>query len=229
MMKAARKTAVLIDFDDTIFNTTAFKASYREFCQENNREFLRVADALAPIHNDSAPPFAPTKHLSPAMWRVHQKYIRAVSSKFVYSDARAFLQKLDTTQFQPIIFSFGDPDFQREKIRAAGLTLPIIIIDHRNKSETIQAWFHTDSYQIEDEQFSKIILIDDRERSFSGFEQLSHAHGFLLKRDKNSAISTHPCANVETVHSFRTIEQLLRTNTPRSSSENREEPTPPIQ
>lgn len=108
-------------------------------------------------------------------------FIKESISSLLYQDAINFLGR-EHYGSQLYILTFGDKDFQEAKVVAAGLEIPAIYTDKKRKTDAIEKWWSKDHYEINGNQFSSVLLIDDRAHSFDNFERLHNARGILLRR-----------------------------------------------
>ena len=200
------KTAVLIDFDDTIFDSTHFRIGHSQFWLDNcsSETNQKIAESLNEyIKNET--PFSPNSAMTPDELRRNQAYVCKFAPQFLFTDTRDFWQNLDQEKFTPLILTFGDRDFQHSKITALKMELPVIFLDHRDKTAEIKSWWRGDHYEINGEKFSDVILIDDRDYSFGDFDKLPRARGFLLDRYEKFDNAKNLSKNLKIVRNFSEI------------------------
>ncbi len=202
------KTAVLIDFDETIFRTGDFWVGCKKFWAENHsaETTKKIEKQLENLEKRNAI-FAPKQIMTDQEWKTASHYCDAHAPQFLHEDFAEFLKELDKEKFTPIVFSFGEQEFQTAKLDPLNLGLPAIFLKHHDKTKEIAKFWRSDFYEILGEKFSEIILIDDRGHSFSGFEKLKRARGFLLNRGIHAGKSDlkNLAKNVSVVESFREI------------------------
>jgi hypothetical protein len=178
------KTAILLDFDDTIFDLRNFRTIHQdEFWKKelSAKTYDKILTEMA-MYRKKAGVFAPNRHMSAAEWRKHKNHTARAAPGFMHADAAKFLQILDQKIFTPIIFTFGDAEFQDAKIAPLKLNMPVVYIDAKDKSEYILTWWRDTHYEINGEKYADIVFIDDRVHNFQSFHKLPNARGFLLDR-----------------------------------------------
>lgn len=176
------KTAILLDFDDTLLDT-------QQFIKERDK-FTAVPQATRQKIEQHVREYRAGQHRTFNYFRVlteeekivmHEQLVASVS-KLLFQDVLPWLANLDKNQYQAIIFTHGDEDFQQRKIRATELNLPVICVDSDNKTELISGWWRGDHYLVDDQKFARIMLVDDKAKNFDGFDKLPGARGFLMQR-----------------------------------------------
>ncbi|MCL2037799.1 hypothetical protein FWG95_02230 [Candidatus Saccharibacteria bacterium] len=199
------KTALLLDFDDTIFDLNSFRVGYNQFWAENfsNETNAKIIESLEKYRKHGNA-FEPYQMMTDDEKKCDGDYCRQNAPQFIHTDVADFLDNLDQDKFVPIIMTFGEEEFQKAKINALGLDLPAIFLDHPDKTLEISRLWNGDHYEINGETYSEIILVDDRDRSFNGFEKLPNARGFLLNRGSHADKNDHEllAKNVKVVDSF---------------------------
>jgi hypothetical protein len=202
------KTALLLDFDETIFRTGDYWVDCRKFWAENHS-----AETTAKIENHQknrgkkSTAFAPKQFMSDEEWLIAKDFCDENAQQFLHADFVEFLEKINLEKFATIILTFGEKDYQAAKLDPLKLDLSTIFLDHSDKTGEIAGFWREDHYEILGESFSGIILIDDRDFSFSGFEKLPNARGFFMKRENlvREFDARSLANNVQVVKSFREI------------------------
>jgi len=178
------RTALLLDFDDTIFNTTGYKALRDEYYKQKFDEkfwqrFKKYEHdyATGQVKTFNLPDVLTDKELS-----ITNRHLKEIAPSLLYEDFKTFIGKIDDDHFFPMILTFGEKELQDTKIAAVGIDLPIIHTESKNKTEVIGRWRSHDSYHINGSDFKKVVLIDDRQSNFVDFDKLPNARGFLVQR-----------------------------------------------
>jgi hypothetical protein len=199
------KTAILLDFDNTIFDMTAYRPIQRKFWQ----------DELSPMTNDKIhqhiathglmkKPFIGNLLMDEQEWAKQTKHFSQHVPKLIFPDTMKFLNELPK-DVAPIILSFGHHEYQSAKIEASGLELPVIYTENTCKADLIDSWRHGDHYEINGQRFSQVLLVDDREHNFDGFDKLPNARGFLIQRKAGDKIVAKLPKNVSVISSLDQI------------------------
>lgn len=156
------KSRIFIDFDGTMFNTSAMKESIFD-------AFLRCGYSLADIKStyvmecmdykyDPIGQLAKLQKIKStnqnlALARIENIYKNV--PKYIYPDTNNFLTMIDREKYQINILTLGDIDFQSKKVQESGLKDKfnnIYVTD-------IQKWDYLSEIVSEKEEF---VLIDDR-------------------------------------------------------------------
>ena len=199
-----KRTAILLDFDHTIFDTSAFVENMQIFWRSelSSDAMDRIKTHLKDFRNGKFEIYRPQDHMTAADWELHKQRFTDWAPKLLHSDAMDFIQKYQTAH-DIFILTFGDKEFQEAKVVASRLSFPVIYTDDKNKMKTIRDWRSGDAYRIGEQSFTEIILIDDRHYSFEGFDQLLNSRGFLVERTKilSDVMSNLP-SNVSVVSSL---------------------------
>ena len=200
---------VILDFDGTILNTEQFKAVQNEFWNTTlARETVeKLNECVQAYRQGEAKVFSPNQQMSDSEWEQTKLHAREHVPELLFPDATEFIKGIDADTMEAIILTFGNEEFQKMKILASELSLPVIYTGNRNKAAEIASWWRDGFYVVNDGKFSKIVLIDDRQHSFDDFGALSNARGFLLNREGSTqeiGAGDLP-KNVKNVQSFREI------------------------
>jgi len=202
------KTAVLLDFDDTIFDTLKYIRLRDEFYETNfdgefKKRFWGYVDRYA---NGEIAMFDIHDVLTDDEINVTRNHLNEVAPQLVHLDFQNFIAKLDKSRFSPIILTFGEQKWQLTKITKAGVDLPVICTDVKNKTDLLKKWQQGDYYKINDEIFNSIISVDDKLKNFAGFDELANARGFLMRRKKiEMTASENLPSNVTIVDDFNSV------------------------
>lgn len=173
----------LIDLDDTLVKKSAMNELLLELCSPEERERLIAhnRERLARRGLDSGAIYNPSNYLNdPEKTLVYFVEQSMGSENYIHSDALNFLSRLPMGK--AMIFSFGAEPWQLAKFRALGVSLPIVIIDHSNKTRELGGSFHDGIYKIGDFEAESLVLVDDRAYSFDGFDKLVNVRGIFLDR-----------------------------------------------
>ncbi|HSI20577.1 MAG TPA: hypothetical protein VLA04_02635 [Verrucomicrobiae bacterium] len=115
---------LFLDFDDTLFDTQAFKVWIRECLISHGATPQQIDGAYAPKPGTL---YHPLRHIH-AIWEtppagiekeVQSLYARGAS--LLFPDAITFLKDLDRSTYTPTILTLGDDEFQRAKIDGSGI------------------------------------------------------------------------------------------------------------
>lgn len=116
------KATLYIDFDHTLFDTESLKRAFAKTLRPfgvTERQFLFAYRRLRTKKTFSIPAFAREITHVPATRR---RIIRALEQvarngvRFLYADALPFLRMLNKRGVRCVIFTYGNPHFQRMKI-----------------------------------------------------------------------------------------------------------------
>ena len=200
------KTAVLIDFDDVVFNTTRYKILRDEYYKQKfDKKFWK---RFKKYEHDYAVGEVKVFNLHDILTdeelAITNQHLKEMAPTLVYDDFAAFIEKIGGNRFAPIILTFGEKELQTTKIAAAGLDLPVIHTDIKNKAELMKGWRSDEGYRVGELDFGEVVLIDDRQGNFIGFEQLPNARGFLMQRTAGLAYNLPK--NVSIVGGFKEID-----------------------
>lgn len=176
------KTAILLDLDRTIFDTSkfwddVFDAVAKIYGAEKRVEYKSVCDDVY-----AATSMAMVEVACDRTGANATEIFNKISGKYLYNDAQKFMK----SHREMFILSMGDDFTQNFKMRAAKLNLPTIIVDSHDKANWIMKnCFRSGKYYILDREFDTIELYDDKISNFIGFEKLPNVSGFLIQRSGN--------------------------------------------
>ena len=202
------KTAVLIDFDGTIFDRNGYVNLRDEYYKQkfDKKFWKRFKGYEHDYAIGKVKIFNLHDVLTDEELAITNQHIKKVVPNLLYKDFVTFMGGgVDTNHFTPIILTFGEPELQSTKIAAAGLDLPVIHTDIKNKTKLIECWYSQGFYEINDSKFEKVILIDDRADNFIGFGDLPNARGFLIQRKVEEKMIAKFPKNVSVISSFEQI------------------------
>lgn len=159
---------IFIDFDGVIFNTKLFKkqifkifngrSSYKEF------EKRRI-------------PYSPLTHFK--FLSADLNKLLKNSKHYVLSDAKEFLNQFSKNKLY--LISYGDLKFQKQKIKAAGISkyFKKIIIADKNKADIIRKLIR---------KGERAIFIDDKSKHIKEIKEMKNKNiiTFRLVRPKNN-------------------------------------------
>lgn len=104
----------------------------------------------------------------------------------LYPDAQRFLSRLHESHALQLIMTYGEPGWQRAKIKASGLeAVPYIVTDSKYKGLIIADWQEDDRFRVttDDGQeiaHHRVALTDDKAAAFQGLP--TTALGYLVQR-----------------------------------------------
>lgn len=173
----------LVDLDDTLVKKSAMNKLLLNLSSPKERERLIAhnKDRLAGRELSSGAIYNPSDYLDDPI-KTFALFVRqsAESEDYIYQDATRFLGRLPTEKV--MILSFGAEPWQLAKFRALKVNLPIMIINHSDKTRELRNNFYDGVYHIADLEAESVVLIDDRAYSFDGFGELTNARGIFLNR-----------------------------------------------
>jgi len=123
---------IILDFDYTLFDAKKFKnylAKSLQIFGVNKKLWQETYDQIRYRSNKEAD-YSPKKHLKILAAKTNNQlsdlktaYDKIINNcaKFLYADSLDFLQKLQAKNLRLILLTFGNPSFQRQKIRASGI------------------------------------------------------------------------------------------------------------
>jgi len=180
------KTAILIDLDNTIFDTRSWRVGFWKFFSDHissDTEVKVIAMLEDNLKNKAV--FAPDRVMPRDEWKHLKEYMKKIGPQFLFSDTHDFLKNINRQKYDPMILTFGGAKFQRAKIAPLNLGLPAVFLEHHDKTAEIETWWRGDYYDINGRKFAQIILVDDQDYSFMDFEKLPQARGFWLQRPES--------------------------------------------
>jgi len=158
----AMKTKLFVDFDGTIFNTLALRKKMFEVFTMSGFDETEIKNTYAAESLDF-------KYSPEGQWqrlrKIHEfdeekakirmdKLIKS-SNQFLFDDFAEFVNKIDREKYELTLFTLGDINFQKDKIKNSGV---VSFFDNVYYCE-IQKWdFLEDIVEINE----KFIIIDDR-------------------------------------------------------------------
>jgi len=163
---------VFIDFDDVIFNTKKFvtdiKRAFRKYGIDEELFQKSYIDYPIKNKNGTIKKYEPSKHIvilerefefDGRKLRADVRKITKNSSAYVFPDVTDFISKSGKKNVH--IISYGDTDFQEEKISECGVAglVSAIIISDKLKSDSIKKIISKETIDLSD---GKIYFIDDR-------------------------------------------------------------------
>jgi len=136
-----KKIKIYIDFDGTLFDADAFYKDFLMICKENGISFENIKSYEKEIFNEDNL-FNLKKLLYYMMEKLplndlfFDKVISMFSDKYIYDDVLEPLIKLNNS-YELILLTFGDYEYQNDKIKATGLDkyFSKIIFTQKNKSQ----------------------------------------------------------------------------------------------
>lgn len=175
----------LVDLDDTLVKKSVMNELLLKLCSPREREQLRRhnQERLANQQSDSGAIYNPSAYLDePEKTLAYFVEQSAGLSEYIYPDAARFLQRLPAGK--AIVFSFGAKSWQRAKFQALESNVPMVVIDHSDKTKELRNSFQEGAYHIGDLIAASVVLVDDRYYSFTGFDELINARGIFLDRSE---------------------------------------------
>ena len=120
----------IIDFDDTLFNTCAFKQARCQALKAIGVSEELFFETYQKAHDDMGRwTYSDERHadiLDKQGFSRHEVYaalaeVSASMIRFIFSDTISFLESIRDFDSPCILLSLGDPDFQRRKVAGAGI------------------------------------------------------------------------------------------------------------
>lgn len=207
---------VFIDFDDVIFNTHKFvvdiKKAFRKYGIDDELFQKSYIDYPIKNKNGTIKKYEPSKHIDTLerefdfdgrKLREDVEKITKDASSYVFSDVAGFLKNFGKNNFH--VISYGDTDFQEEKIANCGISklVKTITVSDKFKSDSIKKIIGKHGIELIDEQ---AYFIDDRvEQIIDVKKTYPEIRTVLLKRkegrydDKKNKFCDFECKNLRQV------------------------------
>ena len=158
---------IFIDFDGVIFDTGLFKKSLAKVFSEGGVPKKDFEKSYRLIFKNQKTTYSPLKHIGffAKNKKVDSKKILFRTGKllknlksYVFNDAKTFLKHF--TKNNLYLLSYGDLKFQRQKIKAAGISKHFkrVIVTKGNKLKIIEKIAGKDKFK----KGERIIFIDDK-------------------------------------------------------------------
>jgi hypothetical protein len=187
-VKLTGQTLILLDLDGTLLDTERLIDDILRVVQPDSP--AQAAEIAAGIRDyrarfGSSATLPMISLLGDTFAQVKQQIRQA---DYVYPDATQFIQRLTKRGVKPVILTYGDRAFQQFKIKGTLLEhLPLEISRDSTKVNYIKSsLLRADGYRYADRNYSSLALFDDKPASFSGFDSLAGATGYLLSRQSQS-------------------------------------------
>lgn len=201
--------AIIIDFDHTLFNATAFKAALATSVKRYGVDENIFSQTYAKLRaSDKNSKYSPQRHLAALVKIIKldktlaKKSIDEVvsnSQKYLYSDALTFLKKISSLRVPFILLSCGDRDFQQKKISACGIKkyFTKIKIVQKSKNSAIK--------KLADKYGDNLIFINDNiNETREAVNAATNIKPILKRRNDRQ---THDYAK-ETIPNFNTLKEI---------------------
>ena len=164
----SHKRLIILDFDHTVFNTTAFVAAQQQQLEKKfniDKETFTsvrksVKDCCTVIDIDTFVASLPHEDKSGLHAAIHETAKRA--AEWIFSDVEAFLSA-HASHFDILIQTHGDKELQTEKIMHANLPDDIrFLISTKPKEKVIADFVH---------QYEHIYIIEDKQTNIDAIKQ----------------------------------------------------------
>lgn len=192
-----------LDFDYTLFDTYAFREGLYKILEkngldktylsitsekkENDQKLLNIKELFTNLSKEKKIPL--DNFLKP----LEELYSKA--DKFVYDDTIEFLKYLKSKNHKLHILTWGDKEFQKEKIQAAQLENYFDEIIYAEKLK----------YTL-DIDYEKGIFIDDSIRDLSGLYNANANQVFRIKRE--NGVNSKKELNIKEILEFNSLKEL---------------------
>lgn len=202
---------IFIDFDDVIFNAKKFKNDLIKIFSKNKvsqEDFFRSYE----FTKKSLLLYKPEKQLQ---FLIKDGKIKNLENlrrdldlfmgnlkRYVFKDALNFLEKFSIGDFY--LLSYGDKDFQAEKIKNSKITdyFKKIIITNKNKAEAIK--------NLISDPRETYFFIDDKIEHLKEMEKINNMSLFYLKRDIVAEKFDIKNCKAYSVKNFREISTIIK-------------------
>lgn len=153
-----------------------------------------------------------------AKWQeLEQDFVSSCKEKNMLNPgARELIDWLKEHNFPYGILTYGEPTWQKLKLRAAGLgDMPQLITDNKHKGSLIQTWRQSDGFftlpqELGAGKYASLVLIDDKAVSFDNFPSYpSEGYWVLAKNRVLPSQEGSVPTNVQRVASLRELKKVL--------------------
>ncbi len=191
-----------IDFDDTLFDTNSFKKELNKILEQNGLDkscytashktekphLLNIRNLFKYLSNKEN---IPLENLINPLEKLFSKL-----PEFVHKDSIDFLNYLKSKGNRTYILTWGDQEFQREKVFSSKL------------NEFVDGVIYTEKlkYQLENIDYKNSIFIDDSVRDLTGLYNAGAKKVIRIKR-KNGK-NSNEILNIKEIPEFETLNQL---------------------
>lgn len=193
-----------IDFDDTLFDTNSFKKELNKILEQNGldkscyavnykdgkdeQHLLNIRNLFKYLSNKEN---IPLENLINPLEKLFSKL-----PEFVHKDSIDFLNYLKSKGNKTYILTWGDQEFQREKVFSSKL------------NEFVDGVIYTEKlkYQLENIDYKNSFFIDDSVRDLTGLYNAGAKKVIRIKR-KNGK-NSNEILNIKDIPEFETLNQL---------------------
>lgn len=199
-----------LDFDYTLFNTYEFRNGLYKILEANglDKNYLKLTPELKisgqKLMNikEEFKTLSKTKNIPLDNFLVPLQELYSKSDKFVYDDTVDFLNYLKSKKHKLHVITWGDKEFQKEKLVASKL---YDYFDERIYAETLK-------YKL-DIDYENGIFIDDSVRDIEGLYNAKAKQVFRIRR-KNGKNSNKELniKNILEFDSLRNLQEYLEKN-----------------
>jgi len=173
---------IVLDFDRTLCDVSIAMQRFYDIAASYNirSNVIRAAHKLVQNDGGSFSPLDFVRQRLPkdTYEQFCAQYIDYPGASLLYPDADRLLDRIHTTKASYMVMTYGvDPEWQRLKLHASGLTSNYLIIDTPHKVASLQA-LHTARAP------HRIVLIDDKANAFHEWRDSPEYGGFWLQRGK---------------------------------------------
>jgi len=158
---------IFIDFDDVIFNTGLFKKSLAKIFSESGVPKKDFKESYQLIFKNKKTTYSPLKHIGfftknkkvdSLKILFHIENLLKNLESYLFNDAKIFLKHFAKNNLY--LLSYGDLKFQRQKIKATGISkyFKRIIVTKNNKFKIIKKMVGKNKFK----KGERVIFIDDK-------------------------------------------------------------------
>ena len=205
----------IIDFDDTLFNTEAFKLAKLEAAMHLGISEKVFWEAYhAPRENDEgAYVYTSELHAKELAKRGFDeigvlsvlKKVDAQIAQFVFPDTIDFLIKMKSLKKPMVLLSLGSPEYIRKKVAGAGIEKyfdKIIVVD-KTKTEAL-------GDLLKESENQDIWLVNDKPNESMQLKQQFPDINFILKKSKKYSDEEYVKSGIPSFSSLHEIYEFIR-------------------
>lgn len=195
-----------LDFDYTLFDTYLFRKELYKILEKNgvDKTFL----TLTPEMKTSGQKLLNIKELFTNLSKLRniplENFLEPLEElysrcdQFVYKDSKEFIKYLKSNYHKLYILTWGEKEFQKEKIQASKLD---VYFDEIIYAENLK-------YELDNIDYSNGIFIDDSIRDLEGLYNKNAKQVFRIKRQNGK--NSEKELSIKEILEFDSLEQLQR-------------------
>lgn len=192
-----------LDFDYTLFNTYEFRKGLYKILEENglDKNYLKITPEMKQNNpkllnvKEVFKSLSKSKNIPLEKFLAPLKELYDMAEKFVYSDTIEFIKYLKENENKVYILTWGDKEFQEEKLKASKLYNYFDGIIYAEKLK----------YELEID-YENSIFVDDSIRDLKGLYNKNAKQIYRIKRinGKNS----NKELNIKEIKEFKSLKEL---------------------